>query len=252
MYSWPNFKDKFRRHWQLGSSEIRGLIITTFFIAFIFSFRNWGTTTFDWKLGLTNYLITILLVGVSLLVHEFGCRWVATLMGYDTRYRAWLLGLVIGLVVAFFSDGHFIFLAPGAIVITANKIHKLGKFPVAWSHKQVGWIAMSGAIFNIVFAILLKGFYEYFPSDWLLKFVMINVWLTVYNMLPFPPYNGSWTFFGSRLVYTFVLGCILGASAILAFTSGILALVGAVLFGIALLAVLFFFFDKLWTDKPRP
>ena len=245
MYSWKNFVDKFKRNWKLEAFEVRGLIITCLLIAFIFSFREWGTTSFDWKMGSFNYFRAIILVGTALLVHEFGHRLIATWIGYHSQYKAWLMGLVAGLVLAFVSNGFLLFLAPGTLLIKARKVHRLGTWPFGSPlHRHLGWIAMSGAIANMVFAILLKTIYFAIPNPWILKAVTINIWLALFNMIPIPPFNGIRTFFGSRFIYVFVVGCMFGAAAILTWTGGILSVIGALFVGTLLLFVFFGYVDK--------
>ncbi|MFC1723849.1 hypothetical protein ACFL0V_06940, partial [Nanoarchaeota archaeon] len=122
---WVNFLDKYKRAWKLESSETRGLIITAVLLSFIVSFREWGTVAFDYEAGLANYARAFVIVTISLLVHEAGHRAIASMMGYKSRYKTWILGLVIGLIIAFLSNGHVWFLAPGFILV-AHTFHRLG------------------------------------------------------------------------------------------------------------------------------
>lgn len=244
MYSWRNFMDKYRRQWRFKPSEVRGLIITLVVIAFIFSFREWGTTTFDWNLGFANFGRSLLLVGLALLAHEFGHRTVATWLGYVSEYKAWILGLIAGLVVAFVSNGYLLFLAPGMVLVNYSMVHRLGTYPHGPNLKHVGWIAMSGAIANVVLAIICKALYFSFPNPWLLKAVNVNIWLALFNMIPLPPFDGVKMFFGSKLVYVFVLGSMIGAAVLLFWSASILSVLGSMLIGFILLAVFFIFVDR--------
>ncbi|HII72188.1 TPA: hypothetical protein HA265_05530, partial [Candidatus Woesearchaeota archaeon] len=126
MYSWKNFLDKYRRAWQLKGSEIRGLLFTLVIVSFIFSFREWGTTSFDWNMGLGNFGRALLLVAIALFVHEVGHRTIVTWLGYRSEYKAWLLGLIASLVIAFVSNGYLLFLAPGSLLIHYSMVHRLG------------------------------------------------------------------------------------------------------------------------------
>jgi hypothetical protein len=246
MYSWTNFRDKVRRYWVLESLEKRGLVITILFFGFMFSFKEWGTEKFDVALGFYNLLISILLVALAFLVHEVAHRSVSTWLGYRSQYKAWITGLVIGLVIAFVSNGSLLFLAPGILVITHLEIHRLGKGYYALSHKHLGWIAMSGPIANMLFAVILKTLYSTLGIPILQKAMLINIWIALYDMLPIPPYNGSRTFFGSRYVYVFVLGAMIGCAALLYYASRILPIIGAIILGALMLFVFFVYIDKNW------
>jgi Zn-dependent protease len=246
MHSWRNFTDKVRRYFPLEATEKRGFIISIILLGFIFSFRNWGTEKFDWALGIQNFIITIILVAVAFATRELAHRTIAVWLGYRTQYKAWLLGLVIGLVVAFVSNGSLLFIAPGLMIITHLEVHRLGKGFYALSYKHLGWIAMSGPIANMLFAVLMKTLAVATGIEIFQKAMMISIWIALFDMVPVPPFNGSRTFFGSRFIYVFVLGALIGCAALLAYTSGILAILGAIVLGALMLLVFFVYIDKRW------
>ena len=249
MYSWRNFVDKVKRYFPPESFEKRGLLITIILLGFMFSFRDWGTTQFDVTLGLKNFVIAIVLVAVAMAVHELAHRTIAVWLGYRSQYKAWILGLVIGLVLIFVSNGRLFFVAAGTLVITHLEFHRLGKGYYALNYKHLGWIAMSGAIANMLFAVILKS--VYIGTGWPLleKAISINMWIALYDMLPIPPFNGSRTFFGSRFVYMFVVGALIGCAVLLTYTSGIIPLLGALVLGALVLFVFFVYVDKMGSVK---
>ncbi|MFC1723883.1 hypothetical protein ACFL0V_07115, partial [Nanoarchaeota archaeon] len=118
--------------------------------------------------------------------------------------------------------------------------------PFTIGHKHIGWIAMSGAITNMLFAIILKTIWFANPSEFLLKAVNINIWLALWNMVPFPPFNGAYAFFGSRYIYIFTVGFMAGAAAILNWISGFWAMIAALLVGLVAYILFFVFVDKNW------
>jgi len=230
----------------LEKFEKRGLAITIIVLAFIFSFREWGVEKFNFAIGFNNFLISIALVIVAFVVHELAHRTIALWLGYRTQFKAWITGLVIGLVVAFVSNGYLLFLAPGALVITHLPVHRLGKFYYDLAYNQLGWIAMSGAIANMLFAVLLKILATITGLGIFEKAMMINIWIALFDMLPIPPFNGSRTFFGSRYIYVFVLGSLIGCAALLKYLSGIVPIIGALVLGSLMLLIFFIYVDKRW------
>ncbi len=246
MNSWRNFVDKVKRDYPLEPQEKRGLIITIVVLGFIFSFRQWGIDKFDPMMGFKNLLIAIILVTVSLLLRECAHRTMAAWLGYKTHYKAWILGLVIGLVLAFLSNGHLLFIAPGILLVTHLEIHRLGKAHYALSMKHLGWIAMSGPIINMLFAAIMKSLYLGTSYPIFQTLMVMNIWIAIFDMIPVPPFNGSQTFFGSRYVYMFVLGAILGCAALLFYLSGILPIIGALILGAIVFFVFFVYVDKRW------
>jgi hypothetical protein len=75
------------------------------------------------------------------------------------------------------------------------------------------------------------------------------MWIALYDMLPIPPFNGSRTFFGSRFVYMFVVGALIGCAVLLTYTSGIIPLLGALVLGALVLFVFFVYVDKMGSAK---
>ncbi|NQU78173.1 hypothetical protein HQ545_00220 [Candidatus Woesearchaeota archaeon] len=237
---------KVRKYWRLERFEKTGLVLTVLALSFIFSFRAWGVDSFDALLGFKNLILNIFFVASAFLVHEIAHRTIATWMGYRSQYKSWLVGLVIGIVVVFISNGRLFFLATGMLVITHLPAHRLGKFFYELNMKHLGWIAMSGPIANMLFAVLLKIIYASTGIVLFHQAMMINIWIALFDMLPVPPFNGSKTFFGSRYIYVFTLAALAGCAALLTFASGILPIIGALVVGALVVTVFFIYIDKNW------
>jgi hypothetical protein len=75
---------------------------------------------------------------------------------------------------------------------------------------------------------------------------MITIWIALFDMVPIPPFNGSRTFFGSRYVYVFVLGALIGCALLLKYLTGIVPILGAIALGALVLLVFFMYVDKKW------
>ena len=246
MYSWRNFVDKVKRYFPLEGFEKRGMILSILILSFIFSFRDWGVDKFDLSYGISNLLVTIILVIIAFFIREIAHRTIAIWLGYKSQYKAWILGLVVGLVIAFVSNGTLPFIAAGTLVITHLPVHRLGKGYYELNMKHLGWIAMSSPIANMLFAVILKGLAVWTAMPIFHKAMVINIWIALFDMVPIPPFNGSRTFFGSRYVYVFVLGALIGCAIMLFYLSGIVPIIGSLVLGALVLLVFFAYIDKRW------
>ncbi len=158
-------------------------------IAFVFAYNMTGGIP-------TVYLLLVSLIAVStgFIFHELAHKLVAQRFGCWAEYRMWELGLIGALFLVVVTG--WLFIAPGAVYIVP------GYFGI--TRREDGIISASGAAANIALAavFLLVGF----------RFgAVINAWLALFNMLPFPPLDGSkvirWNFA--------VWGALVGAALLL-------------------------------------
>jgi len=94
-----DFFDKIRRYYKFTHHEIRGIIIAILVIAFIISFKEWGKTSFDVAAGLYNLFNAVLIVALSILIHDFGQRIWGLAIGYRIEYKMWTFGLIAALII---------------------------------------------------------------------------------------------------------------------------------------------------------
>ncbi|MBW2967463.1 hypothetical protein KY362_03170 [Candidatus Woesearchaeota archaeon] len=248
-HGWKNYVSKMKTYEKPEASEWRGLIITVVLLGFIFSFRDWGVETFDVAMGIQNLLISIVIVAISYFFHQLAIRSFSIMRGYRVQFKMWFLGLIIGLVVIFVSNGYLFFLATGGVYFTFLEIHRLGKLRYATHYRELGWSAMSGAIVCMLLAVISKSLFVSTGFAVFHKAMIINIWIALFDMIPIPPFNGSKTFFGSRYVYMLVTGSLVGCAALLMFGSGLITIIGGLVIGILACLVFFVYIDKNWKVK---
>lgn len=156
-------------------NELRDLFISVVTITLAFSIPIF-------KLGgeLDSFFIIFLGVGVGFAVHEMAHKFTAIRYGCIACYKMWTQGLVFALVLAFLTG--FIFAAPGAVYI-----YKQGL-----TRREDGIISLAGPFANLVIALLFLFLFKDTAfqniGNWVFK---INVFLGLFNMLPFGPLDGS-------------------------------------------------------------
>ena len=243
-----DFIDKVKRYYKFTPSELKGFIISILVIAFVISFGEWGIKEFDFAVGLKNFLVAILIVGISLLVHTTGQRLWSLAVGYRLEYKMWSLGLVFAVILAFITNGKFWLLVPGGFIIHHLAGHRLGWFRYGINYWALGLIALAGPLITVTFIILLKVLSVFTFSAILQKFIIFNIIYTVYCMLPIPPLDGSKIFYGSRMLYAFSLpGMIVAIILLYANVPVWLAILGSFLIGVILWLLYYIFLEKnLW------
>ncbi len=119
--------------------------------------------------------IVLLTVGIGFVLHELGHKFLAQKYGCWAEFRSNNQMLLVGLLISFTG---FVLAAPGGVYIRGA------------SRSQHGRIALAGPLVNIILASLFGILNLLFPSM-IFKFgFSINALLGLFNLIPFPPFDG--------------------------------------------------------------
>jgi Zn-dependent protease len=147
-----------------------------------------------------SFLISAIAVGLGFLVHELCHKIVAQRFGLAAEFRASYFMLWLAVLISFLG---FVFAAPGAVMINGRP-----------TKKQNGLISIAGPISNIVLALLFSLLFFSASNQFLqIMFrygVIINVWLALFNMLPFWLLDGKKVIQWDKTVYYVTMGVIFG------------------------------------------
>ena len=240
--------DKIKRYYRFTHHELRGLIIATLAIAFVISFKDWGTAFFDFRVGLYNLFNAILIVALSILVHDAGQRLWGLAIGYRVEFRMWTFGLIGALIVAFVSNGNLWLIVPSGFLLHHLAGHRLGWFRYGINYFGQAMVALAGPLFTLMLVIFLKVLNIFSPSPLIHKAIIFNVIYAITSLLPIPPLDGSKVYFGSRMLYAFALPAIAISTILMVVNVPIfLSLVLSFLVGIVLWLTYYISFErKIW------
>ena len=169
-------------------NEIKDLLISVFALALIFS-------SFDIEL-LPMTLFVVILVFFS---HELGHKFLAQHYGLDAEYRMWTWGIILGLVIAILPGG-FVFVAPGAVYISHRRQFA---FQVSrLTRNQYGLINFIGPLINIIVGVSML----IIPMTLFMLTARVSLFLALFNLIPFPPLDGSKIFTWNRKLWVLAFG----------------------------------------------
>lgn len=130
---------------------------------------------------ITFFTMASLSVGLGFIAHEMAHKVVAQRFGCFAEFRAWNTMLILAIVMSFFG---FIIAAPGAVMISGPA----GK-------GRNGKISIAGPIANLVIAIFFLSLLIIPVTGTLLNIAkygfMINIWLVLFNLIPFWMFDGK-------------------------------------------------------------
>ena len=240
--------DKIKRYYKFTAHELRGLSIAILAIAFVISFKEWGETAFDFTAGLYNLFNAVLIVALSVLVHDAGQRLWALFIGYKVEFRMWTFGIIASLLVAFVSNGNIWLIIPGSFFLHHLTGYRLGWFRHGLNYFGQAMVALAGPLFSLMLVILLKILYSFSPNPLIQKAIIFNTVYAITSLLPIPPLDGSKIYFGSRMLYAFAVPAIAFSTILMVVRVPIfLSLVLSFLAGIGLWLTYYVTFErKIW------
>ncbi len=172
-------------------------------MAFYFAYR--GEFRFVGIFG--GVAISLATVGSGFVLHELSHKFVAQRYGYWAEFRMWPMGILLAIATSLVG---FIFAAPGATYISGLSV----------SSEQNGKISLAGPITNVAVGLIFLPFLIFgFGSLKLLGFIgfSVNMFLAVFNMLPFMPLDGAKVFAWSKIFWLAVFGPLVILNASLLF-----------------------------------
>ncbi|MEK6900503.1 MAG: metalloprotease [Nanoarchaeota archaeon] len=177
--------------------EIVDIVKAWLALSLAFTFIYAGASVMNGGLGkavsldfVVLFLVSLVTAGLGFLLHELAHKFVAQHYGCAAEFRAWdqLLYLAVGLAIFI----GFIFAAPGAVMISGMV-----------TRKENGVISAAGPATNYVLAMIFLALITLFPqfASVFVTGFSINIWLGIFNLIPFGPLDGRKVFDWSKTVW---------------------------------------------------
>lgn len=214
--------------------EVNHLIFATLALGFIFGFND-KRPSFDLVYWLLNFFriclasVAVLLsyaLAQKLVAEHYGCSsvfslWTIQRYGfkpYTKLKRPFPLGVLIGFIVAFLSQGKLFFAAMASSSITEHRYKRVGRRFVNVTANETAKIALSGVFAALLLAFLVSALHL---SS---QLVLIASLFAVFQLVPLPGLDGIKVFFGSMPMFAFSAAFVLVSAILLNFISGLSAL----------------------------
>lgn len=169
-------------------------------VAFSFTFSKNNLLFFllgsPMDLRMYYYFMPIAFLGIvsAFVVHELSHKFVAQKYGLWSEFRMYPRGLLLSVIVAFFTG--LVFAAPGAVMFRGDA-----------KPSEAGKIAAAGATMNLVIAVITYVLYHFlfYPNEYwgtLVGFVcLVNLLLATFNLLPLGPLDGRKVLVWNEMVW---------------------------------------------------
>ena len=215
------FLTRCERRFGFSKKELGYMLITIAVAAFILSFK-----LVDVGGGyVSNFVLIAVISLVSFLIHFSAQKLVALKLGYDSRYKYWLNGVLLSLVVCFFTYGYFPLFFTGSLWCEDVSKLRVGVFRGGVKHKDLGIIAFAGPLSNIILVGLLAPVFIATQSQFFKTAIIINLLIAVFSLLPIPTFEklrqfkggttGLYLFIASRWVFVLVFATVLAFAALI-------------------------------------
>ncbi|PXF59806.1 MAG: peptidase M50 [Candidatus Methanogaster sp.] len=194
-----------RTHIRTSSTEIQHLAIAWIAISYAFALvladpRGPARPDPFGELVIYKFILSLLTVGVSFLLHELAHKVVAQRYNMWAEFRMSSSMLMFAVGLAYLVGA--LFAAPGAVRIYGNYA----------TREQIGRIGAAGPLMNVLLALAFMPLIGMSGSFAGVGFgeigilgVLINLWLAFFNMLPFSVLDGKKVFAWSKTAFAGII-----------------------------------------------
>ncbi|MEM3127310.1 MAG: hypothetical protein QW331_04570 [Candidatus Woesearchaeota archaeon] len=218
--------------------EIVGVLLSSVVFGFMFAFRDWNTVTE----GVLGWGISIIIVLLSLIVHEYAHKLSAISVGFKSTFKpswTWIWGT---LAACFVTNGFLVAPINGTIELKLAGRQRLGHFRYGLNYWASGVVSFLGPFSNLLLAIIFKTLLLLSPDSIILqKALVINISMAIFNILPLPKVDGLLTFYSNLMFYVTMFFGVVLAGGLLLFLNPVYAILFSLITSFIIFLIYFYF-----------
>lgn len=182
---------------KFSRQEIFQILIAMAVLTIAFSFAFAQFPPLSHLDEVVNFLpLSFLAIATAFFCHEMAHKYAGQKFGYWSEFRMYPQGLLFALFLSIVAG--IVFAAPGAVQIFGKP-----------SREEMGKISLAGPSMNLVLGLIFIGIW--LMSTGIVAFissvvVYINVFLALFNLLPFGPFDGLKIFRWKKEVWGLLIG----------------------------------------------
>jgi Zn-dependent protease len=252
------FASRIESRFRFTVKELSSLLITALVSAFgVTIAKGWNVFDLVGGSGVAPYVLNLLLVAalilVCFLIHFSAQKVVALKLGYSSEYKMWLNGLLLGPIICLFSYGYLPLFFSGTLFYDVVPKLRAGVFRGGVKHKELGAMAFAGPFSNIVLVGILAPAYLATKAPFLKTFIILNLLVAVFSLLPIPTFErvrqfsggttGLYLLIASRWVFVLVFAIVLAYSLLIILFS-LFSYILAIIIGIVVAVIYYSRFES--------
>lgn len=179
-----------------SKQEIIHMIIamTVLTVAFSFAFAPYPPLNHIDRV-ITFFPLSFIAIATAFFCHEMAHKYAGQKFGYRSEFRMYSQGLLFALFLGVIAG--IVFAAPGAVQIFGHP-----------NRDEMGKISMAGPSTNLILGLVFFGIY--ILSHGMVRSISyyvayINVFLSLFNLLPFGPFDGLKIFIWKKQVWVILI-----------------------------------------------
>ena len=182
---------------KFSKQEIVHILIAMAVLTIAFSFAFVPYPPFNHFNEVLTYLpLSFIAIATAFFCHEMAHKYVGQKFGYWSDFRMYPQGLLLALFLGIFTG--IVFAAPGAVQIFGNP-----------KKDEMGKISLAGPSTNLLLGLIFFGMW--ILSDGMIHSISyyvsyINVFLALFNLIPFGPLDGLKIFRWKKGVWGLLIG----------------------------------------------